>query len=296
MSATPITDEAWAGLPLLICNMDPGRYFIDVAAPMLVIRDEPGSRVEILDDGHGRGGMTFRQAPLRFDLFEAGVQMNAFSDRTATKSLVVAVPANWLALDDDAVDGGVRLRSRYQFSDAWLKRLVWRLTTHHSSDLTVGEVFSRAVSRAIVDRLIRLELCAEARRPQFGGLPHDVRHSLQSWIDSSLQEPPTLAALAAAAGMGQIRFVRQFKVTFESTPRQYIEQRRMVRARALLKSTDAPLSTIALECGFSSQSHFSTVFRAALGLTPGQFRRLGHGGDEPARSTQFRSSRSPRRP
>lgn len=38
-------------------------------------------------------------------------------------------------------------------------------------------------------------------------------------------------------------------------------------------ATDAPLVTVALECGFCSQAHFTTVFKKMVGLSPGQFRR-----------------------
>ncbi|HSW22044.1 MAG TPA: hypothetical protein VLJ62_04690, partial [Burkholderiaceae bacterium] len=93
MPASPLTDEHWSGLPLLMCNMDPGLYRLDVHTPMLVTRDDLGTHVEVLNESDRR--IAFRQAPLRFDLFGAGLEMNAVSDRKATKSLVVALPAEW---------------------------------------------------------------------------------------------------------------------------------------------------------------------------------------------------------
>jgi hypothetical protein len=115
MSALPLTDEHWSGLPLLMCNMDPGLYRIDVHTPMLVIREDLGTNVEVLNEGACR--VAFRQAPLRFDLFSAGLLMNAVSDRKATKSLVVALPAEWMPADDGVQDGQIRLRPRFQFAD-----------------------------------------------------------------------------------------------------------------------------------------------------------------------------------
>lgn len=273
MPATPLTDDHWTGLPLLQCNMDPGLYRLDVATPILVIRDDLGTHVEVLnDDGERR--VAFRQAPLRFDLFSTGLVMDAVSDRPATKSLVVALPPQWLPADDDgAADGQIRLRSRFQFADAPLRRLVWRLSTHHRSGEPLGHSYNGAVSRTIVDRVLRLQLARDARHPDSVGLRPEARQVVATLVDASLQEPPSAAALAAMVGMGLGRFLREFKVTFEATPHQYVQQRRLSRACELLRRTDASLSTVALETGFASHSHFSTVFRATTGVTPSDYRR-----------------------
>ena len=267
----PLTDEHWTGLPLLMCNMDPGLYRLDVDTPILVTRDDIGTHVEVLniEDRH----VAFRQAPLRFDLFSSGLLMNAMSDRQATKSFVVALPSQWMPADDDAPDGQIRLRPRFQFADFELRRLVWRLHTHHRSGEPLGASYSGAVSRTLVERIVRLQLAADARHPDRVGLRPQARQFVETMIDASLQEPPTVAAMASRTGMGLVRFVRAFKVTFEATPHQYVQQRRLVRARELLRSTDASLSTVALETGFASHSHFCTAFRAAIGVTPSAYRR-----------------------
>lgn len=275
MPATPLTDEQWSGLPLLMCNMDPGVYRLDVLTPLLVTREDLGTHVEVLNDGSRR--VAFRQAPLRFDLFSTGLLMDAVSDRQATKSLVVALPADWMPADDGVAQGQIHLRARFQFADLELRRLVWRLTTHHRSGEPLGHSYSGAVSRTLVDRVVRLQLGWDARHPDSVGLEPEARHVVETLIDASLQEPPSAAALASKVGMGLSRFLRGFKVTFQATPHQYIQQRRLSRARALLQSTDASLSTVALDTGFASHSHFSTVFRAAVGMTPSSYRRAGSG-------------------
>ncbi|EJL77847.1 DNA-binding domain-containing protein, AraC-type [Polaromonas sp. CF318] len=272
MPASPLTDETWPGLPLLQCNMDPGLYELYVDTPMLVFRDDVGSRVETADgEGHC---VEFRQAPLRFDLFARGVRMNAVSDRVATISLVVALPPGWLPADDEGVAGRFGLRSLYQFADNDLKRLVRRLTACHRSGEPLGSEYSEAISRTLVDRVVRLQLAADARQPDSAGLDLQAREWLETFVDANLQEPPAAAAMAAALGMGVVRFSRAFKMTFSATPHQYIQARRLKRARELLCRTDAPLTTIALDTGFASHAHFSAVFRATTGLTPSSYRRV----------------------
>ena len=260
--------------------MDPGLYRLDVDTPLLITRDDPGTQVEVLNDNPRR--IAFRQAPLRFDLFSSGLVMDARSDRPATKSLVVALPPEWMPPDD----GQIRLRPRFQFADVELRRLVWRLTTHHRCGEPLGRSYNGAVSRTLVDRIVRLQLAHEARHPDSVGLEPEARCVVEALIDESLQEPPSTAALAARVGIGLGRFLRQFKVTFASTPHQYIQQRRLQRARELLRSTDASLSTVALETGFASHSHFATAFRAATGTTPSDYRRANLVAQAPAGSVR----------
>jgi len=273
MPASPLTDETWPGLPLLQCNMDPGLYRLDVGTPVLIFREEPGLIVEV--PGHDGRCIEFRQAPLRFDLFASGVEMNAVSDRQATKSLVVALPSEWLAVHRDVAGEPVELRSRIQFADSELRRLVWRLTTHHRSGEPLGSAYSGAVSRTIVDRVMRLQWADDARHRASAGLDDEARRLVQALVDCNLQNPPSVAAMASKIGIGMTRFVREFKTAFEASPHQYIQRRRLVRARELLLATDASLTSIALDTGFANHAHFSTVFRAETGTTPSNYRRAG---------------------
>jgi AraC-like DNA-binding protein len=45
----------------------------------------------------------------------------------------------------------------------------------------------------------------------------------------------------------------------------------VARAKRLLGG-DRALSTVALECGFCDQSHFTRTFKAWTGITPGHYR------------------------
>lgn len=43
-------------------------------------------------------------------------------------------------------------------------------------------------------------------------------------------------------------------------------------ASKILLASDMPLAHIAIDCGFCSQSHFTTAFKAAEGITPARYR------------------------
>lgn len=58
-----------------------------------------------------------------------------------------------------------------------------------------------------------------------------------------------------------------------STIHQYILDVRIRHARTILLNSDQPLSVIAEQVGFNSNTYFSTYFRQVTGLSPAQFRK-----------------------
>jgi len=56
------------------------------------------------------------------------------------------------------------------------------------------------------------------------------------------------------------------------TPHQYVMSRRVARARRLLEEGELPITAIAAETGFASQSHLTDLFRREVGVTPRAYR------------------------
>jgi AraC family transcriptional regulator len=54
---------------------------------------------------------------------------------------------------------------------------------------------------------------------------------------------------------------------------QWLLQRRVDKAKQLLRSANLPLSEVAALCGFAHQSHFTRVFSQSIGVSPGRWRR-----------------------
>ncbi|HDR2537268.1 TPA: helix-turn-helix transcriptional regulator [Enterobacter ludwigii] len=105
-----------------------------------------------------------------------------------------------------------------------------------------------------------------------GGLsPFVLRHVL-AFIEENLSQPLTLAELAEQAALSEYHFARMFRQSMGLAPHQYVMQRRMEKAKALVQHTTTPLTDIALACGFNSASHFSNRFRSMMGITPSQLR------------------------
>ncbi|UOD31673.1 helix-turn-helix transcriptional regulator [Massilia violaceinigra] len=118
-------------------------------------------------------------------------------------------------------------------------------------------------SQAIVRRDLRLR----------GGLAPLVRRRLADYIEQHLAQAVTLGELAQLACMSEFHLARMFRISFGMPPSSWVAQRRIERARALLKAGKLPLQQIAAACGYADLSHFSHRFSKAVGAPPGRYRQ-----------------------
>jgi AraC family transcriptional regulator len=58
--------------------------------------------------------------------------------------------------------------------------------------------------------------------------------NLLAWIEENLDQPLTLADLAQEAALSEYHFARMFRQSMKMAPHQYVMQRRMVKAQALI--------------------------------------------------------------
>lgn len=91
---------------------------------------------------------------------------------------------------------------------------------------------------------------------------------IEDLVEQDLDKVLTVASLAQALGLSPGFFSRAVKAAIGKAPHDYIIDRRVARARSLLRDTAQPLSDIALASGFSSHAHMSAVFRTRLGAMP----------------------------
>lgn len=93
------------------------------------------------------------------------------------------------------------------------------------------------------------------------------------YVESNLGEELALEDLASQACLSPYHFSRLFQVATGRSPHRYVTDRRVQAAQRRLSLGKETLSDIALDLGFGSQGNFTRVFRKAMGVTPGQFRK-----------------------
>jgi AraC-like DNA-binding protein len=85
--------------------------------------------------------------------------------------------------------------------------------------------------------------------------------------------PWTVASLAALTGLSRAPFAKRFTDLVGQPPVRYLTWWRMTTAARLLRTTDAPLTTIAGTVGYHSEFAFATAFKREYGSPPGKYRR-----------------------
>ena len=153
------------------------------------------------------------------------------------------------------------------------------LATYSTRDLATMSAFM-ARARAVQERQVRalrkwLALPASPARKSHrrGGLSPAALRRVQLFVDVNLERTMRLRDLAARAGLSLYHFARAFKTSAGVTPREFVEARRLERARELMVRTSASLAEIAVASGFGTQSRFTTTFKRRTGFTPAEYRR-----------------------
>jgi AraC family transcriptional regulator len=236
------------------------------AAEVCLVLD--GSLIETVDHG---GTLACHTGAASFK--PAAAHHRVAAGAAGARCLVVTMPADRLR---DATAAGSALRRPAALAQGALAGLGARLLR----ELAGGDAWAPLA----VEGLALEVLAAAARhdRPADRGAGANarvapwvraVRDRLHDAADAPGAAPPSLGALAAAAGVGPTCLAQAFRRAYGTSVGAYVRGLRLARARALLATGERPLSDVALACGFYDQSHFTRLFRRETGVTPAAYRR-----------------------
>jgi AraC-like DNA-binding protein len=146
-----------------------------------------------------------------------------------------------------------------------------------------GHQFARCIGEILAMHLARPEL----PRAKVNALPKWRLRRVEQHIAAHFERSISLSELANVAGLSRMHFAAQFRTATGYRPREYLLNHRIEHAKSLLTTTQRPLAEIALAVGFSTQAHFSTVFKRISGQTPARWRAAARN-DRPDVETQMR--------
>ena len=99
----------------------------------------------------------------------------------------------------------------------------------------------------------------------------DVIKQVMGWIRAHCAEPIRISDLVRISGYSRTRLFALFAAEAGLSPNDFLLRCRIARAKELLRAGAAPLTQVALDCGFSSSTYFSTTFRKYTGKPPREF-------------------------
>jgi AraC family transcriptional regulator of arabinose operon len=158
------------------------------------------------------------------------------------------------------------------------------LQTHNSSILSslIKSVFYELYSNNLYSddsvslflRLILLKL-AESHvtpKPSSEGIYYDSLSKLRSDIYSFPDRDWNIESICLALNISRSHLHHLYKTTFNTTISADIMTSRIEYAKYLLFSTDIQIREISELCGYKNDVHFMRTFKAALGVTPSEYR------------------------
>ncbi|MEH2072100.1 MAG: AraC family transcriptional regulator [Nostoc sp.] len=104
------------------------------------------------------------------------------------------------------------------------------------------------------------------------GLTHTQLQQVLDYIHTHLDRDLSLSEIAEIINISPTYFASLFKQAIGIPPHQYVIQQRVEQAKLMLLKTDLAIADIALQVGFSSQSHLTQQFKRLTGMTPKQVR------------------------
>ena len=106
-----------------------------------------------------------------------------------------------------------------------------------------------------------------------GSEVHERLCRAREFINERYQEPLNLDEISQEACLSRYHFLRRFREKFATTPHQYLIDRRIEKAKELLRHRRLTVTDVCFEVGFESLGSFSTLFRQRVGDAPTNYRQ-----------------------
>jgi len=168
--------------------------------------------------------------------------------------------------------GTAQLYPQDAFSDPLISRMALTIANEIEDGFADG-ILVDALNTALAVQIIRrfVDPSAIMLAPS-NGLSRDRLKRVRDYIETHLDDRLTLTDLAGVACLSPYHFSRSFKESVGIGPQRYVMQRRLERAKTLIRRTNQPLAEIAQQVGLCDQSHLTSIFRSMTGVTPGRYR------------------------
>jgi len=159
-------------------------------------------------------------------------------------------------------------------SDPLIYNLGLALKSELKSDNFGCRSYVDSLATALAAHIVRKYSTRQPKLSQYsGGLSRYALQQALNYINDHFHQDLKIAEISTVLGMSSYYFCRLFTRSMGLSPHQYLTQCRLERAKQLLKKTNLQIIEIAAEVGFNSQSHFITLFKKQVGITPLQYRK-----------------------
>lgn len=169
---------------------------------------------------------------------------------------------------------GVDLKPAIHQRDPLIHHIVEQIASTDGRD----DVFARLLTESLLQTLL-LHLSENVSsgdsHPPWRSLHLDkpARARLLEYLDDNLDAKIGLNELAAYTAMTVPDFMNAFAAAFHTSPHKFLLNRRIAKAERLLAGSADSIAEISARLGFCNPSHFATIFKQRVGVTPIRYRQ-----------------------
>jgi len=264
----------WEGFRICNWSTDVREYQLPAVPEWIVALHTAGASVDRVGGGRRCGA---RSVP-GFGTIRPPGFSDAYRPRGPFRCTTVHVSARKVRTLAETMGSGTlpdTVPYRFGIHDGFLTSTLSALAREIESPAEFGSLLADRLVDALVIAILR-GASPQSLPDKVGRLPKIVLARVRERIEQNLSQPMTVADLASEARLSPFHFARAFKHSVGTSPHRYVTERRIERAKSLLLDGDLPICRVAQESGFTSQQHFTGVFRRFTGAPPATYRRL-HG-------------------
>jgi AraC-like DNA-binding protein len=270
--AAPLAGPIFAGYPGVVCL---GR-----AADESSFSDEEVAELGAICAGVVEGVATtarrraaedpcIHRARVRFLVFDRDGQLVFPSEVTGLDERLEQQFRQRVRQCMDHLANGHRIADRILLPDTWGDLWVFRCVVHPEYPaLAAGPVVVFTLQPEAAEWVSVRPVDVEADPETVRLLP-----SLR-FMDQRFHTNPTLGDISTKAHLSPFHFHRRFTDLIGQTPKHFLLSCQVCEAKRMLVARKRELARIAVDCGFAHQSHFTSRFKQATGLTPTRWRRI----------------------
>ncbi|MBR4442019.1 MAG: helix-turn-helix domain-containing protein [Clostridia bacterium] len=160
-----------------------------------------------------------------------------------------------------AIRGGMDVEDALSASDAYIRQCEMMTDIHQITMLHYDMV---------------LYYTRQVQRIRMGHYPTELVIQVANYVQHHLSEPITTDQIAEHLFLSRQHLSRRFTKEAGIPLAAFVRNEKVEEAKRLLRYTDKSVMAISTYLGFSSQGHFSGVFKEATGMTPGEYRDKKH--------------------
>lgn len=208
------------------------------------------------------------------------------------------IPSRWEMKETDRVilldvesQPGVEIVNRFQIRDRRLEHFGRLMKAEMDAGYPNGRLYLDSLGSSVAEHLSARHSSGAKPEPAKGGLGANLKQVI-AYVEDNLSHDLSLKELAAVAGVSVSHIKTTFRESVGMPVHQYVIHRRVDRAQLLLREGKLPIGRIAVETGFSHQSHLAYHLRRHLGVSPSESARRATVADPTMIGDDHRSARS----